>query len=171
MRLRSRNLLPWLWLGVVVSLGMLASPASAASHRDRRLTIFDIHIESLRYQLRALETRVNAAATSGTPQVQARAAWASNLRDVRAAFAQLQTEVTKFQTRNRTANLAIGLKVTEGLQAALSRLGQAIEGFALAADAAKAKTALAGISTGLNGFINSTADVPDCCLLTCCAIR
>ena len=169
MRLRSRSLLAWLWVGMlVIPLATLVSSASGAQHR--RLTIFDIHIESLSAQLRALEAKVNALVTSGTPQVQARAAWASNLRDVRAAFAQLQTEVTKFQTRNRAANLAVGVQVADGLQTAVGALGRAIDGFS-PTDAAGAKTALAAISAAYNGVLSKLADVPDCCLLTCCAIR
>ena len=174
MRLRSRSVLAWLWVGMlVIPLATFVSSASGAQHR--RLNLFDDKIQRLTYQLRVLENEVNAAAARGAPQV-AGGAWAARycanqLRDVRAALAQLQTDVTAFQGRNRTANLAVGLRVADGLQAALTSVGRAIDGFALARDAVAAKTALPGISMALNGFIGKTADVPDCCLLTCCAIR
>ncbi len=170
MRLRTGRLLAWLWVGMLV-IPLVTLARSASGGPGSRLSLFDDKIQRLTYQLRGLEAQVNAAVTSGTPQVQARAAWASNLRDVRAALAQLQTEVMGFQGRNRTANLAIRIKVADGLQAALSNVGRAIDGFALARDAASAKAALPGISAALNGLIGRTADVPDCCLLTCCAIR
>lgn len=170
MRPRIGRMFAWLWVGMfVIALATLVSSASGAQHR--RLTIFDIHIESLSYQLRALEAKVNASVTSGARQDIGKEAWAKNLRDVRAAFAQLQTEVTNFETRNRTANLAVGIKVAAGLQAGMSALRRAIDGFAQASDLASARTALAGISAAYNGLLSKTADVPDCCLLTCCAIR
>jgi len=174
MRPRIGTMFAWLWLGMlVIPLGTLVSSAGGAA--PSRLNLFDNTIQRLTSQIRALEAQVNAAPTSGAPQVPG-LAWPprscpTHSRAVRATPGQLQTEVTAFLSRNRTANLTVGVKVADGLQAALTSVGRTIDGFAQARDSAAAKAALPGLSVALNGFIGKTADVPDCCLLTCCAIR
>ena len=125
--------------------------------------IMDSHIRAMKQQVWTLEAVLNQPGKSGVVQ--------ATLRDLQTAVAQLKWEITNFQTRNRNANLAQGIKVSNDLQFRVMGLERAIGRFAQAADTASARVGLSEISTALSGVIKTRMDVPDCCLLTCCAIR
>lgn len=120
-------------------------------------------IGTLSTQVRSLEASLNQPAWSQAIQPQ--------LASLRGTLAGLQQDVAKLQAVNRSANMNVGIQVSDGLQARAQDLGRALDGLAQARDATAARGALSKISASLGNLTKTANDPPGCCqALTCCAI-
>ena len=120
-------------------------------------------IGTLGTQVKSLQASLNQPAWNQAVQPQLAAA--------RGTLASLQQDVAKLQAVNRSANMNVGVQVSDALQARAQDLGKALDGLSQARDATAARGALSQISLSLGNLTKTANDPPGCCqALTCCAI-